>query len=147
MLLQTPTTTESETKELFFDSYVTLIHTQHCACGETEHYSQCYEVWLHPTKTRSSNLRDLRPLVGPLDTAKPMAHVARPARMIPVCCFCISAYKAEGNTIAPINPMQWQETLLRKALAAAQPEVRVAKSPTAPAPTKPKRMIPTLDQI
>jgi hypothetical protein len=135
--------TETESRDMMLDSYVTHIRNHRCTnCGQTETFTQCFEVWLHPTKTRSSNLRDLRAVVG--DTLKPlnMAVLTVPEKKIPICHHCASQYRVVGRpeiVIARSTNEQWQETLRRKH-AQAQTE-KVAK------PAAPVKTVPRLDQI
>lgn len=132
--------TESEAKELALDSYVTYIHTQYCiTCGAVETFSQCYEVWLHPTKTRNSNLRDLRP-AGKTLKPIPMAKLAIPIKHIPICARCVDNYKAP-TPVQTTNAADWEATLRRKyEPAPAEPKVATKSA-------KPAKHIPTLDQI
>jgi hypothetical protein len=134
--------TESESRDMLLDSYVTYIHNHHCSnCGQVETFAQCFEVWLHPTKTRTSNLRDMRPVVGPLKPLN-MAVLNAPDRKIPICHHCAANYRVQGRpeivTVKSTND-QWQETLRRK--YAPAPTEKVAK------PAAPARAVPTLDQI
>ena len=138
--------TESESRELALDSYVLYAHTNNCAnCGNTEKYSQLYEVWLHPTKTRNSNLRDLRPVAGKLRDL-PIYQVAAVPRAIPVCTECATgAPRAAGGRpiqVMPLSREAWAETLKRK-YAAPAPEPKVAKTTATPS----RKVVPTLDQI
>ena len=139
------TVTETESRELLLDSYVTYIHNHHCAnCGQTETFAQCFEVWLHPTKTRSSNLRDMRPVIGPALKPLNMAVLQAPERKIPICHHCAANYRVVGRpeivTVRSTND-QWQETLRRKyAPAPTEPKVATRSS-------VPPKVIPTLDQI
>ena len=140
--------TENESKELLFDSYVTYINTHQCAaCGSIETFSQCFEVWLHPTKSKTSSFRDLRPVVGTSLKPMNMAVIRAPARMVPICHHCATRYRVQGRpeqVAVAMNNDAWHETLRRKAAAAAPPaEVKVAnKSATAPS-----KVVPRLDQI
>ena len=137
-----PQITASESQELALDSYVMYIHNHECtACGCCEQFSQIFEVWLHPTKTRLTNFRDLRPAVGALKPL-PLRYIEAPHQTIPICSDCVSLYRApQGERIKPISNMDWQETLKRKyAPPAAEP--KVAKQSASP-----QKAVPTLDQI
>jgi hypothetical protein len=136
--------TESESRDMLLDSYVTYVHTHHCTnCDGIETFSQCFEVWLHPTKTRTSNLRDMRPVVGPLKPLN-MTVLSAPGRNIPICHRCAASYRVVGRpeivTVQSTNN-QWQETLRRK-YAPAPTEPKVAARSSTPA-----KVIPSLDQI
>lgn len=135
--------TENESSELVLDSYVLYIHNQQCAaCGALERFSQCYEVWLHPTKTRSSNLRDLRPVVGGLKPLN-MVQIAVPDKKIPVCAMCVSYYFLQGKFPAEkkISTEAWADTLRRKyAPPSAEPKIARTSDAT-------PKMVPSLDQI
>jgi hypothetical protein len=148
MLKHQPTyhpVTETESKELLLDSYVTFIHKHYCAnCGTVETFSQVFEVWLHPTKTRSTNLRDLRPVVGLRLKPLNMTQLMAPEIQIPLCYSCISRYRVVGRpeiVTVKANNEQWQETLRRKA-APPSAEVKVAKTGAAT-----PKAVPSLDQI
>jgi len=133
---------ESESHELALDSYVMYIHNHDCAaCGCTEQFSQLFEVWLHPTKTRLSNFRDLRPVVGL--QLKPLAlrYIEVAHIQIPLCSDCVEHYRAPaGEKSEPISSVAWSETLKRK-YAPPSAEPKVAKQST------PQKAVPTLDQI
>jgi hypothetical protein len=141
---QQQTVTETEHKELLLDSYVTYIYRNYCSnCGGVETFAHCFEVWLHPTKTRNSNLRDLRPIVGALKPLK-MTVLNAPEKQIPICHECAGRYRVAGRpelvTVQSTND-QWQETLRRKyAPAPSEPKV-ATKSSASP------RIIPRLDEI
>jgi len=141
------TITESESHELALDSYVLYAHTNNCAnCGKMEKYSELYEVWLHPTKTRNSNLRDLRPVSGKLKDL-PIYQVAAMPRSIPVCTECATHAPREAGgrpiQVMPLSREAWAETLKRKYAAPAS-EPKVAKTTTG---ASPRKVVPTLDQI
>ena len=142
------TISESESHELALDSYVLYAHTNTCVnCGNTEKHSEIYEVWLHPTKTRNSNLRDLRP-VGIKLKDLPIYQVAAAPRAIPVCTECATgAPRAAGGRpiqVMPLSREAWAETLKRK-YAPPAAEVKIAKTTASPA--SPRKVVPTLDQI
>ena len=135
------TISESESRELALDSYVLYAKHQKCiTCGRTEHHSLMFEVWLHPTKTRSSNLRDLRPVKLPLKQLDIFCIQTKSVE-IPVCVACVGSQKAsyKANTV---SSEEWTETLKRKYAAAPQ-EVKVAKTTATPS----RKVVPTLDQI
>ena len=136
------TISPSESQELALDSYVMYIHNHECtACGCCEQFSQIFEVWLHPTKTRLTNFKDLRPAVGPLKPI-PLRYIEAPHQTIPICSDCVPLYRAPaGEKSEPITNMAWQETLKRK-YAPPSAEPKVAKQSTAPT-----KAVPTLDQI
>lgn len=132
---------ESESRELVLDSYVMYIHNNPCdGCGRVERFSQCFEVWLHPTKTRTSGFRDLRPATR-INPDLAMATVSGSHKTIPVCVSCAVPHHAKD---APphLSSAAWAETLKRKYMAAPKPEPKVAK-----ASATPKVVAPTLDQI
>ena len=137
-----PQITASESQELALDSYVMYIHNHECStCGCCEQFSQIFEVWLHPTRTRLSNFRTLRPIVGAL---KPIGlhYIELQHTTIPICSDCVPLYRApQGEKNKPISSVAWEETLKRKyAPQAAEP--KVAKQSATP-----QKAVPTLDQI
>jgi len=140
-MLRNQQLTAGESQELVLDSYVMYIHTHQCkACGCGEQFSQLFEVWLHPTKTRLSNFKDLRPVVGAL---KPLTvnYMYTQETTIPLCSECVEQYVApQGEKAAPLTNAAWQETLKRK-YAPPSAEPKVAKTTTTP------KAVPTLDQI
>lgn len=139
--------TESESKDMVLDSYVTYIHAHTCSsCGCVESFSQVFEVWLHPTKTRTTNLRDLRPVVGLALKPLNMAIIKVPPKMIPICCACAGSYKVVGRpemVTVHANMDSWQETLRRK-YAPPSAEPKIAKTAAHSSSTK---TVPRLDQI
>jgi hypothetical protein len=139
---------ETESHELALDSYVMYLHTQTCAtCRAAESWSQIYEVWTHPTKTRTSNYRELRPLGGKtLKQDLPIAALARKPMTVPICTICVNHHAPKFGMKVVVSETEWQETLKRK-YAAPTAEPRVAKPTTPSGSAKPKQMIPTLDQI
>jgi hypothetical protein len=133
--------TESESRELALDSYVMQINHHICTnCGQAEKFSQLFEVWCHPTKTRTTGLRDLRP-AAKIRSDLPIAVVTRRERQIPLCLSCITAIRPICPAVAPISNAAWAETLKRK-YAPPAAEVKVAKTTTPAA-----KAVPTLDQI
>ena len=136
--------TESESREMMLDSYVTYIHRHECAtCQNVETFSQCFEVWLHPTKSRNTNLRDLRSVIGDLKPLNMAVLKAQPKK-IPICAACVDHYKVVGKpeiVTVRTDSGSWQETLRRK-YAPPAAEGKVAK-PT----TTATKVVPTLDQI
>src|SRR5215471_5146208 len=131
---------ENESKEMLLDSYVTHIHIHECNCGAFETWSQVFEVWCHPTKTRTTRLTLLRPVVGLELKPLSMTVVQVPRKRIPICHRCAHGYKVTGKpeivTVQSSNE-RWQETLHRK----------YAEPSKAPAPAAPVKAVPRLDQI
>ena len=136
--------TESESREMMLDSYVTYIHNHECStCHHVETFSQCFEVWLHPTKTRNTNLRDLRSVIGDLKPLSMTVLKAQPKK-IPICSACVGHYKVVGKpeiVTVHTDSGSWQETLRRKY---APPP---AESKAAAKPQAASKVVPTLDQI
>ena len=133
---------ESEHNDMLLDSYVTHIHTHHCSrCGDQETFSQIFEVLCHPTKTRTTKLTSLRPVVGLELKPLNLAVIQVPSKLVPICHRCAGSYKVVGKpeiiTVQSSND-RWQETLRRKY---SEPAKEAAKPPTAP------KAVPTLDQI
>jgi hypothetical protein len=130
--------TEAEAVELTLDSYLMQIHNTTCLCGSGERYGLLYEVWTHPTKTRTSGFRELRPARGRLRDL-PIAYVEMPEHGQPVCSDCVQNYKTPTNkeSIPAISAQAWAETLKRKyAPEVKQPKVaRSAGAAGIPAPT------------
>jgi hypothetical protein len=130
-----PRITESEAKELLLDSYVMYIHTHtctNCECGER--FSELFEVWAHPTKTRTTALNVLRPATR-LDHSLQLAYIELPERPIPVCSDCAPTYDIGASPPIPaLSREEWAATLKRKYAPPA------ASQPKKPAP-------PTLDQL
>jgi hypothetical protein len=123
--------TQNEAVELQLDSYVMHIHNTHCArCDSGERYGAMWEVWTHPTKTRTSGFRQLVPHVGPLRDL-PIAYIEMAEETIFVCSDCINTY-ASHSAPAPVqvvSPAAWAETLKRK-YAPAAAEVKIARKST-----------------
>jgi hypothetical protein len=127
---------ESEVSELQLDSYVVHIHQQACLnCDCRERFSHLFEVWTHPTKTRTTGFRDLR-LTSDQPRDLPIAVVELPERSIPLCSDCAETYDRPGlPAIQPISRSDWEATLKRK------------YTPEPPAPRPQSRPTPTLDQL
>jgi len=137
-----PQITESESRELRLDSYVTYVHHHHCRnCGCDETFSQIYEVWLHPTSTRITTFKDLRPLAGLELLPLHMARIDVQVKQIPLCCQCVGTYRARGQGPKVVTNQEWQETLRRKYTAQAEEE-KIAKTSSAT-----PKAVPRLDQI
>lgn len=135
--------TETEAVELTLDSYLMRIHHTQCLrCKSGEQFSELFEVWVHPTKTRHTGFRDLRPATQFLRDL-PMSYFELPLRAIPICSDCVHTYRCTASPI-PANAASnaaWAETLKRKYAQAAPQEIKVARAtqPTTrkdiPAPT------------
>jgi hypothetical protein len=128
---------EVEAKALKLDSYVMHIHTQicqNCSCGER--FSQLFEVWTHPDKTRTTGFRKLQPAQR-LDHSLDVAFIELPEAQIPICSDCVDQYeiRPEEKPIRAISRLEWEQMLKRKHTPAPAPS-----QSTKPAP-------PTLDQL
>lgn len=130
--------TESDASELTLDSYLMHIYQTNCLrCGSGERYGQLFEVWTHPTKTRLSGFRELRPARGALRDL-PIAYVEMPERANPICSDCVHTYQSPTNKpTRPLSSQEWAETLKRK--YTPEPKVvhiaRKSEDRTIPAPT------------
>lgn len=124
-----PKLTETEAIELKLDSYMMQIHHTTCLrCKSGEQYSQLFEVWIHPIKTRHTGYRDLRPATQFLRDL-PMSYIELPTRAIPICSDCVHTYQCSAAPI-PANAASnaaWAETLKRK-YAAAPVEIKIARA-------------------
>lgn len=132
--------TESDASEMLLDSYVMHRSFQRCAhCDSMEQYSTIFEVWTHPTKTRTTGLTSLR-LFSSMHGLKnlPLAFIDLPVRVIPTCSDCIEQYEIiSGETPIPHSSREaWAATLKRK----YTPEPSRSESPA-------KRQEPGLDML
>lgn len=123
--------TETEQTELKLNSYLMHIHRTYCRrCGSGEQYQTLFEVWTHPTKTRISGYRDLRPARSQLKDL-PMACLELPERPIEICSDCVHTYTCTASPI-PSNAASaaaWAETLKRKAQEETKPaEIKIARA-------------------
>jgi hypothetical protein len=131
-----PPVSETEAKELTLDSYVMHIHTQICTnCDCAERFCELFEVWTHPTKTRTTALNVLHH-ADRIDHSLMISYIELPKRPIPICSDCVEQYEirdAERPTPA-VSREAWAATLKRK---------------YAPAPSvqKTKPHTPTLDDL
>jgi hypothetical protein len=127
--------TMSDRSEMIHDSYVMHIHNQKCSsCGHLERFNHFYEVWIHPSKTRLTGMKDLRP-ANSLKPKFSVTYIDLPPRPIPVCTECVKLIEREDHMIITANPAQWAETLKRK------------YAPAPSTPDKPVKTTPTLDQL
>jgi hypothetical protein len=132
--------TESDQGELRLDSYLMYIHNTHCVrCHSGERYGQLYEVWIHPTKTRLSGFRELRPAHGALRDGLHINYVEIPERLISICSDCVRDYRAPAADTATnvVSAQEWAETLRRK-YSPEPKETKIARasgSSEIPAPT------------
>ena len=121
--------TETDSTELQLDSYVMHIHNTLCAhCDSGERYGEMFEVWTHPTKTRLSGYRQLKPQAsGPLKDL-PITYLSLPTRQVMVCSDCIDTYQSPSSRepIQAISAQAWAETLKRK----YTPQPTAEKTPT-----------------
>src|SRR5215472_5540714 len=122
--------TEAETHELVHDSYLMRIHNTCCArCGSGERYQELFEVWIHPTKTATTGLKQMRPVMT--DQLKDMhiAYIEMPDARIPICSDCISTYKCatDQTPTKACTPEAWADTLKRK-YQPQRHEVKIARS-------------------
>lgn len=109
--------TENDATEMLLDSYIMHRGRQRCLnCDCMESYSTLFEVWIHPTKTRTTGLTSLRLWTGPAAMkALPLAFLTLPVRSIPVCDDCIEAFEPHGEAPIPHASREaWADTLRRK---------------------------------
>lgn len=134
--------TEAEAAELKLDSYLMHIHRTKCACGAHEHYHTLFEVWVHPSKTKTTGFRDLRPMIRDNMRDLPISYINMPFKLTTICSNCVKHHKSSGGFAAAeaANPVAWAETLRRK-YTPEQKEVKIAKQST------PGKYIPTLDEL
>lgn len=113
----TPMVTESDAALLTHDSYVMHIRTQHCtSCSCGERFSTMFEVWTHPTKTRSTGLNVLRPVLGTILKDLTIAYIELPMIVIPLCSECVDTFVHPNrtSTIGVASREAWADTLKRK---------------------------------
>lgn len=127
--------TESVAEELILDSYVMHRHHQlcmNCECGED--FSLMYEVWVHPTKTRTTGYRQLKRIILPFKQDLDVRVIDLPQQKVPLCTECVERHTPHGATVFPAcSPEGWAETLRKK----YTPEPKLATTKTEP----------TLDQL
>lgn len=112
-----PSITESDAALLFHDSYVMHMNTQLCeSCKCGERFSQLFEVWVHPTKTRATNLHVLRKAIGLVLKDLEIAYIDLPPIRIPLCTECVNTFVHPNrtSTIGLGSREAWAETLRRK---------------------------------
>jgi len=134
---------ENEAKELVHDSYVMHIHTnvcRHCGCGER--YQTMFEVWTHPTKTHTTGLKQMRPLMTDQLKDLHIAYIELPDQAIPICSDCIQTYKSATDKTPQLaaDAGAWADTLRRK-YTPEKKEVKIARQYAA------GKQIPTLDEL
>lgn len=133
-MLHKPKLSESEAAELQLDSYVMHIHNHRClACDCVERFSHLFEVWIHPTKTRTTALNVLKPAMSLQHL--PIAYIDLPELPIPVCSDCIETFQHRelATSVLPAaDPASWRETLRRKytPAPAAKPAAEPKKEPS-----------------
>lgn len=114
---QQPQLTEGDANLLFHDSYVMHIKTNQClSCGCGERHSQIFEVWAHPTKTRTSNLHVLRTVTSHQLKDLEIAYIELPPSSILLCSECVNTFvhPNRSSTIGIASREAWAETLRRK---------------------------------
>jgi hypothetical protein len=133
---------ESESAALTLSSYVMHINTQLCThCDDGERFSTLFEVWTHPTATRLNGFKKLLPVFGvKIDKSLPIAVIELPTKPIPYCSECAATAAADAaqpavTTVA--SRAAWAATLQRKATEAASTTI----------PSKPTKLVPTLDML
>ena len=133
-----PQITESDAKLLTLDSYVMHIHTQNCiSCECSERFSQLFEVWTHPTKTRATNLHVLRRTTTLALVDLEITYIELPPVRIHLCCECVNTFVHPNrtSTIPAVSREAWADTLRRK----YTPQDTPSRAAT--------RTEPTLDQL
>jgi hypothetical protein len=136
--------TETESVEMVHDSYLMHIHNVHCTrCRGGERYTDLYEVWIHPTKTRTTGLKQLRKYTGALKDMH-VAYVELPISFIPICSDCVATYKSatDKTPLREADTASWAETLKRKYTPTAVAETKIARASSPAA-----KHIPTLDEL
>lgn len=120
--------TESDAALLFHDSYVMHITTKHCvSCSCSERFSTMFEVWAHPTKTRTTNLHVLRAVTGTVLKDLEVIYLELPHVNVPLCSECVNTFVHPNrvSTIGVASRAAWAETLRRK--YAEEPKVAKAE--------------------
>lgn len=136
-----PNITESDAALLIHTSYVMHIKTQHCtSCACTERFNAMFEVWTHPTKTRTTGLNVLRAVLGLQLKDLEIAYIELPSVNIPLCSECVNTFVHPNrvSTIGIASRAAWAETLRRK----YTPEPKAAEGPS----SKPAH-VPTLGEL
>ena len=109
--------TEADSSALTLDSYIMHVKSQLCRhCDGGAEWGELYEVWTHPTKTRSSALHVLRS-ASIIRDGMSVAYIKLPTASVPVCSECISTYRApmlDTPSIEAPTRAAWNETLRRK---------------------------------
>lgn len=126
-----PFVSESDAALLIHDSYVMHIKTHHCtSCQCSERFSQLFEVWTHPTKTRSTGLTVLK-ATGPALKDLEIAYIELPATNIPLCEECVNTFVHPNrvSTIGMASREAWAETLRRKYTPEPAPLARSESKP------------------
>lgn len=139
---------ETDQNELKLDSYHMYIHHTSCIrCGSGEQYSELQEVWIHPTKTRTTGLKVMRPAAEPLKPVNMTFH-HKPTRQIPICSDCVHTYQtpAKGAPDNVASMAEWAETLKRK-YEPSTPTIKIARASQPSAGTKSEIIPPTADQL
>lgn len=112
-----PQLTEGDASLLTLDSYVMHIRTHQCtSCQCGERFSSLFEVWTHPTKTRTSNLHVLRAVTQPALKDLAIVYIELPATSVPLCSECVNTFVHPNriSTIGVASREAWAETLRRK---------------------------------
>lgn len=128
--------TESDAALLFHDSYVMHIKTHLCtSCQCGERFSQLFEVWAHPTKTRKTNLHVLRAVTSLQLKDLEIVYIELPQTTVPLCSECVNTFVHPNrvSTIGVASRAAWAETLRRKyapAEPAEGPSNRAKHTPT-----------------
>jgi hypothetical protein len=126
--------TENSMTNFVRHGYLLYIRKQTCShCGAVHVYSDLNEVHV----ARNGADRRLFPRCKRIEPGWPVEYSNLPDDTVPVCHSCVSHFMQDSVT-APIDPLQWAETLKRKYAPAASP----AK---ASAPSHPRN--PTIDDL
>lgn len=137
-----PQISEAEAAALQLDSYVMHIKGQLCLhCSAGAEWSELYEVWTHPTKTRISALNVLKP-TATLQGGLAIVYIRLPVTSVPICSECVEKLTVDDlpRAIPATTRSQWAETVRKKAVD-RDAEARVA------ARTAPTRHVPTLGEL
>lgn len=124
-----PHLTEAEATALQLDSYVMHIRSQHCVnCAAGAEWSELYEVWTHPTKTRISSLNVLKP-TAMLQGGMEIVYIRLPIATVPICSECVATITTADlpRPLPAANRSQWSDTLRRKAVEREEAALRAPR--------------------
>lgn len=116
-------------KDMMAHSYLLRVTPILCTCGSQHQNIETFKVYVHPSLTRSTGLRDLRP-VTEAQADLPIGHTILQPRRVAFCPSCVNIDRPGDVPLpAPITDAAWA-----RAIKASQQPPKAVSTVSTPKP-------------